>query len=334
MGSQKTVKIDIFRQIPSRPFNHAPTIAVLPRGDILAAWYSGSFEGARDVAILSSRLVKSEGGWSDPAILIDTPNKCDGNPVLFVDRYGDLWLFYVVMHGETWETCTLNYVKSTDDGRSWGEHGVIRKEFGWMTRNKPLILSNGDVLLPIYDEVNWRSLVLISEDDGRTWTPYGDIKTPCGVIQPTVVELEEGELLMYMRTGGEGGYIWKSISRDYGRTWSRPVKTGIKNPNSAIEMIKTYEGNLVLVFNDSSRQRTPLKVALSEDGGETWSYTKTLESGVGEFSYPSITQDFEGMIHVVYTCRIGEPYRNEGRYHAYGATIRYVSFTEEWIAGN
>lgn len=324
-------KRDLFNVIEGRPFNHAATFVELPNGDILAAWYSGSYEGAGDVAILSSRFRRSIGGWSKPSITIDTPDKCDGNPVLFLDRKKCLWLFYVVMHGENWRACTINYLKSYDEGLSWEEKGVLREEFGWMTRNKPIILHNNDILLPIYDEINWRSMVMISEDDGETWNVFGNVKAPQGVIQPTVVELKSGKLLMYMRTGGSGGFIWMSTSEDNGRTWSKASATTLKNPNSAIEMIRTIKGNLVLAYNDTSKGRTPLNVALSEDEGATWPYKKVLESGSGEFSYPSIIQDKMGYIHVAYTCRVGEPRRLEGKYHAFGANIRHAIFDEEWI---
>ena len=45
----------IFEQIPNFPSCHASTIAELPNGDLLAAWYAGSREGAKDVAIFASR---------------------------------------------------------------------------------------------------------------------------------------------------------------------------------------------------------------------------------------------------------------------------------------
>ncbi|MFQ6095751.1 MAG: exo-alpha-sialidase [Candidatus Bathyarchaeia archaeon] len=322
---------EIFKKIPTRPFHHAPTVVELPDEDLLAAWYGGSYEGARDVAILSSRFKLNDNTWTEPSVLIDTPDRSDGNPVLFLDNKGVVWLFYVTMLGEWWKSCIIKYIKSADGAHSWSTPIIMRHKMGWMTRNKPIILGNGDILLPVYDEERWHSMVMISEDCGKTWRRYGDISTEKGVIQPTVVQLSDQSLLMYMRTGGLGGYIWESTSTNNGRTWTPASKTHLRNPNSGIEMIRTSSGNLVLAFNDTSRGRTPLNVALSTDEGITWPYKKELETGPGEFSYPSLIQTKDGSIHVVYTHRRGEAGRSGPRLRAYGANIKHVILNEAWI---
>lgn len=51
---------EIFKFNPQLPENHASTIAEMPNGDILVAWFGGSEEGAKDLAIYSSRLYKGE----------------------------------------------------------------------------------------------------------------------------------------------------------------------------------------------------------------------------------------------------------------------------------
>lgn len=51
---------EIFEFNPQLPENHAPTIAEMPNGDILVAWFGGSEEGAKDLAIYSSRLPRGE----------------------------------------------------------------------------------------------------------------------------------------------------------------------------------------------------------------------------------------------------------------------------------
>ncbi|MFA5045306.1 MAG: exo-alpha-sialidase, partial [Paludibacter sp.] len=49
--------------------------------------------------------------------------------------------------------------------------------------------------------------------------------------------------------------------------------------------------------------RTPLNVAVSEDG-VNWKMVMTLEdSPVSQYSYPSIIQGKDGRIHIVYTWR-------------------------------
>lgn len=186
-----------------------------------------------------------------------------------------------------------------------------------MTKNKPIVLSNGDILLPIYDERDWSSLMMISSDEGKTWKMYGKISTYTGNIQPAVVELPDKRLLAYMRTGGPGGYIWKSYSMNFGRNWSKAELTSFRNPNSGIDLIKLKSGRLLLAFNDSKNRRTPLNIAMTKDEYESWSYMKIIESSEGEYSYPSLLQTSDNKIHLVYTNR--------------RINIKHAVFDEEWI---
>ena len=79
--------------------------------------------------------------------------------------------------------------------------------------------------------------------------------------------------------------------------FSRPVEfvaaTGIFARPSA-------EGRQVLVYNPTTRGRTPLSVAISSDGKD-WRPVATLESQPGEYSYPAVIQARDGKIHVTYT---------------------------------
>ncbi len=231
----------------THPSCHASTIAELPNGDLACAWYAGTSEAAKDVAIFLSikRKIKTDSktqkiscpqntnskltittnqppqsdyqnNWSTPEIVVDTPGHSEGNPVLFASPDNKLWLFYVTMFGTKWNECKIFYKTALANQLpiSFGAPITLQNKLGWMTRNKPITLKhatnnrqqskdneNYTVLLPLYDERNWHSFVLISRDSGRHWQKYGDISSPFGVIQPTVVELEDGKLLMFMRTG-------------------------------------------------------------------------------------------------------------------------------------
>ncbi|MBS7605096.1 MAG: sialidase family protein [Candidatus Bathyarchaeia archaeon] len=341
-------KEDIFKFNPNIPEVHAPTITETNNGDLLAAWFGGSKEGASDVAIYSSRFNLDDEKWSDPKILADIPKRSDQNPVLFT--HGDtIWLFFSSLEGGG-STSIIMYKKSLDDGFTWSEEKIFRKRMGLWVRNRPIILNNGDFLLPIYDRRAMPNCcyVMISEDDGETWETYGPITSITGCAQGNVVQLSDGTLMMYMRTRSHplhqflhgpqrltkieispgqfiikrespsiGGFIWESRSNDNGRTWNQSSETTIPNPNSGISLIKLRDGNLVLAFNDTHVGRSPLNVALSTDEGKTWMYKKVLENGEGEFSYPQLIQSSDGLIHVVYTYR--------------RLTIRHAVFNEEWL---
>jgi predicted neuraminidase len=302
------------------PSCHASTIVELPDGELLAAWFAGSREGANDVTELGSRLAPGARVWSKPQIIVDTPGKPDGNPVLHLDRKGRVWIFYVTKENDRrpqWAQCPLKCRVSTDGGRTFGPERMLHQELGWMDRNKPIYLANGYLLLPIYDERDWTSLMFISPDDGATWFPSQRNVGTGGNIQPTVVQLSDGSLLALMRTGSNHHRLWKSVSHDDGRTWTPPEETELPNPNSACDLVRLSNGHLVLAFNDSTMGRTPLTVALSTDEGRSWPRRRNLETARGEYFYPAIIRTRDGMIHVTYT------YQRR--------SIKHAEFNEAWL---
>jgi len=284
-------------------------VLALPDASVLAAWYSGSFETSADCHILLSRF--DGGDWSAPTVVVDTPGHADGNPVLFLAPDGDLCLFYVTLYGEEitpqeagrlwtyWNTCRVHRLRSSDLGATWGPRETIREQLGWMTRNRPLLLSNGEIVLPLYEERRPRSTFLISADGGQTWGAGGEI-APDGNEQPALVEDADGALLAWMRQRG-GGAILTSRSTNRGRNWTPAVPISLPNPDAAVDVIRLHEGPLLLAFNNSATQRTPLALAVSNDEGATWRVVAHLETGPGEFSYPSMSQAPTGALHLTYT---------------------------------
>ena len=74
---------------------HGATIAELPNGDLLAAWFQGNGERwADDVRIMGSRMSPDKKIWSTPFVMADVPEFPDINPVLFLDPQERLWLVW------------------------------------------------------------------------------------------------------------------------------------------------------------------------------------------------------------------------------------------------
>jgi predicted neuraminidase len=307
------------------PRCHCSTIVELPSGDLLTAWYAGSGEAKRDVAVVSSRREKGAGSWGEMKVISDTPGKPEGNCVLFVAPDGVLWVFFAVMHGKLdgpygpgvrWVTCDLRAKTSTDEGRTWSETRIIREELGMVARCKPIVLDNGDIIMG-FEHKQGFSYFMISPDDGRTWQWTGPLR---GVPNehPTLIQRENGDILAMLRPSFFKR-IARAVSHDRGRTWEHAVNTEFPNPGAAIDMVKLEDGRVVLVFNDSWRGRNPLTLAMSEDEGETWPHKRDLVTGEGSFAYPAIIQDAEGLLHVTYT---------NNRVH-----IDHVVVEPDWIKG-
>lgn len=321
----------LFERNEGYPESHGSTIVELPDGDLLAAWYAGSREKGDDVAILGVRRPKGSEQWSRWFVLADDPERSDGNPVLFVDNDGTVWLFYNTMYGSGegrtrpgtgWTTCKIHYKISTDHGRTWSFPATLTEELGYLTRCSPLQIKNGDILLPAHDERDWSSLFFIAEEGGPIWTTGQRFDCGGGFhwgnIEPTVIQRADESLLCYMRAGGPTTKrIWRSESFDKGRTWTEPATVSLPNPDSAIDLLRLKNGHVVLAFNNSTTARTPLTLALSIDDGDSWTSFRNVESGEGSFSYPSMVQTADGLIHMTYT------YSRE--------TIKHVVFNEEWI---
>ena len=131
---------------------------------------------------------------------------------------------------------------------------------------------------------------------------------PIDCIQPSILRLKDGRLKVLCRT--RNGRLATSESRDGGRTWSRVELTDLPNNQSGTDAVTLADGSHALVYNDFATlpgtkkgPRTPLSLAVSDDG-EHWRRVLTLEdSPVSQYSYPAIIQGRDGMLHCVYTWR-------------------------------
>lgn len=279
---------------------HAPTLVETGEGDLLVAFFAGTREGSEDVSIWTSR--RKGVSWTAPEKAACLEGVACWNPVLFRDEHGTTYLFYKVGHSpETW---TGVYLASEDEGRSWSEPHYLPAGLTGPTKNKPITMSNGDVICGASTESHESWACWAEVIRNQQWLRYGPIcygGVSKGVIQPSIVELSGGRLRMFMRSTRAIGKVCAAASPDYGRTWSTARSTVLPNPNSGIDAVKLGSGVIVMAYNDSATERTPLSVATSVDEGLTWQKALDLEVEEGEFSYPSVIQTRDGLVHLVYT---------------------------------
>lgn len=299
--------------IADPPFKacHASTIVELDDGSLMAAYFAGSYEGCDDVGIYTSTLVKDN--WSEPRLVAigqveDTVKFPCWNPVLFRGENNRLYLFYKVgKNPREW----FGMVKTSDDnGNTWSEPTRLPEGFLGPVRNKPIQLSDGDIICPSstesLDEKKWKVHMEITDSKLRKWEMvHVDTGSHFGVIQPTVLIHENGDLRILCRS--RQNCIVQSVSKNLGRSWSTLNCTSIPNPNSGIDAVTLSNGNFLLVYNpllkgeDWYVGRNVLKVAVSKDA-VSWKDIYTLENEPeGEFSYPAIIQTQNEDIHITYT---------------------------------
>ena len=296
------------------PAAHASTI-VETSGGMAAAWFGGTAEGDSDVSIWLSRLDGDR--WTVP-VEIDDGREPDGqlhpcwNPVLFQPSDGPLLLFYKVGPNprEWWSLVRT----STDGGRTWSRAVNLPEGVLGPVRSKPVELSVGMLLAGSSTEhdgwvVHMERLeaALPGQEDWhaalaspRAWTrsqPLNDAET-FAAIQPTILVHSPTTLQALART--QQGVITEAWSDDGGRSWGPMSATALPNPNAAIDAVRLTDGRFLLVYNPTAQGRHRLAVAVSEDG-HTWHHALMLEDGSGEYSYPAVIEDRNGLVHVTYT---------------------------------
>ncbi len=286
----------------SAPFPecHASTIVETAPGEFFAAWFGGTREGAKDVAIWGARL--KDGQWGAPVEIAREKNFSTYNPVLFHTKDKKLWLYYKFgLSPSTWNGAKI---QSVDGGRSWSGKEYLAAGVYGPIKNKPLVMADGTIVsgTSVESDFAWTAWVERSTDNGQTWTKHGPIvypDEPKGIIQPAMATIGKN-MRMYLRSTTKIGFITYSDSKDGGKTWSSAKITNLPNPNSGIDTVTLKDGRIVLIYNHTSKGRSPLNIAVSKDG-DKWSDPIVLESEPGEYSYPAIIQAADGKIHATWT---------------------------------
>ena len=201
------------------------------------------------------------------------------------------------------------YAPLYDDMIKEASKNQVLRSIGWMTRIKPLILSSGRIILPLYSDGYNLSICAISDDDGESWKPSKPI-VGRGPIQPALAVRKNGDIVAYMRDSGDSpARVHKSISKDNGESWSYTVKTDIPNAAS-VELYVLNDGRWAFFGNDLNDGRYRLVLMLSDDEGETWKWKEYIENddkqGGGSYSYPSLIQTDDRLLHITYSSRTSE----------------------------
>ncbi len=283
------------------PFSscHASTIVETKSG-LVAAWFGGTREGHKDVAIWLSR--HDGGSWTPPVeVARDAEHPC-WNPVLFQPKNGPLMLFYKVGPNprEWWGMLRT----SNDGGKTWSAPSRLPDGILGPIKNKPVQLPNGDILCPTSTETNekpstWRVHFERTSDLGKTWTKIVPPASEMNAIQPSILFHPGGKLQAIGRSREKR--LFQTWSNDGGKTWSALTPTDVPNPNSGTDAVTLRDGRHLLIYNPTERGRSPLSLAISNDG-KSWRDVLVLENEPkAEFSYPAIIQTRDGLVHMTYT---------------------------------
>jgi predicted neuraminidase len=316
LGAAALVKQEFIYEEAPFPECHASTIVETNAG-LLCAWFGGTREGARDVAIWLSRL--EQDGWTKPEKIADGQQP-DGkqlpcwNPVLVgVPPAGgpeppeggtsakNVTLFYKV--GPSPSTWWGEKVQSHDGGRTWGKAEKLAKDYLGPVKNKPLVLKDGTLVCGSSTEHDgWRLHFELFDKDEKPLARVEpkENRESLQAIQPALLKLKDNTIVALCRPKIPGGIV-ETRSSDAGKNWSRGVRISLPNPGSGIDAVTLADGRHLIVYNHTIAGRSPLNIAVAADDKLSWQAAAVLENSPDEYSYPAVIQTADGLIHITYT---------------------------------
>ncbi|MGI5818477.1 MAG: sialidase family protein [Armatimonadota bacterium] len=291
------------------PRNTEADIIELRDGTLLLAWsdfYDAEMPDHAPARI-SAKVSHDRGKtWGERFTLLENEGLQNVMSVSFLRlASGDILFFYLRKNGP--DDLQAMMRRSSDELTTLSDPiRCTRDEGYWVVNNARVVqLSDGRLVIPAAlhrdisaGERGGSATTWLSDDEGRTWTRSESL-LPLpgrGAMEPGVVELRDGRLLMIIRTSLR--QIYRSHSADRGVTWSEPEPMGVGAPvaPSTITRIPST-GDLLMVWNDCFRDdpeaeemRTPLTAAISRDEGGSWEHLRDLETARDLwFAYTSVT---------------------------------------------
>lgn len=225
----------------------------------------------------------------------------------------------------------------TPRAQMWAERNYkqaadkLTRRLGWFTRAHPYILDGKRLIVGLYSDGFSFSLNAYTDDWGKSWK-FSDPIVGGGNIQPSFARKKDGTLVAYMRDNGPPPKrVHVAESKDGGVTWGKVYDHEfLPNPGAGLEVAELRDGKWIAIYNDTVQGRHSLAVSISDDGGETYKWTRHLEKeepGGGSFHYPSIIQGKDGRLHASYS--YFKPNALEGGKE--GKSIKYAVFNEAWV---
>lgn len=314
---------------------HSSTLLRTNSG-LMALFFAGTREGARDVAIYQSFYNEKSNEWSEPKKILDSAMlskfnakfiKKLGNPVAFKDAHNKLHLFVVGVSLGGWATSKIYQFEFDETNKpdtafsSWGggielkfirelELGVL-SNFSHLVRNTPIILENGGFILPIYHELARKYPLLAFFDEKGTLLYTKRINLLKNQLQPSLAWLNQSDCLAFFRNhkAYENTAFLQSCENK-ANIWQKPIKTNLKNYDSSSVLLSLtikneageLQNELLLVHNDGEKGAVRSKLSLfwlkNKENGE---FVKlfTLDNAE-EVSYPAVLLDLNAL-NISYT---------------------------------
>lgn len=296
---------DFAPAVPGNMRNSEADALVLRDGRVLFAWTEFTGDGRSDwsSARLSARISSDQGEtWGERFTLqenIGAQNVME--PDLLRLKSGKVLFLFCRKNSPA--DCAPMVRISKDDAKSFSAPVPMAitpaPSYTGFNHDRAIQLKGGRILMPVFFTTDYRvdphirSRVYYSDDEGKSWKPSETVldlpQSKSGAQEPGVIELRDGRVMLWVRT--DLGRIYRAYSKDKGKTFSELHPIAELDSPLSPQSIKRHpkSGDLVLVWNNSPKQRTPLSTAVSSDEGMTWKHVKVLDETPGAtFAYTSL----------------------------------------------
>lgn len=304
-------KIRLLPPKEGNPRNSEGDFVQLRDGRILFVYTHFTGGGGDDDSAYLAGRYSDDGGqtWTaEDVVVLPNEGACNVMSVSLLRlQSGEIALFY--LRKNSWQDCRLYLRLSGDEGQTWGEPTLCIPSEGYFVVNNDRViqLRSGRLVVPAARHARpgekfgpGVAVCFLSDDNGRTWRQSaselaGPAGSATGLQEPGLIELKDGRLMMLCRT--DQGCQFRSYSEDGGVTWSPAEPTALRSPVSPATFKRIPQtGDILLVWNDHRDidearrgKRTPLKVAISRDEGQTWENVKALEDDpAGWYCYTAL----------------------------------------------
>ena len=258
---------------------HAASIVELHSGQLRAVWFSGSKEGAGDVAIQSAVFNKATSTWEPSKTLFDRLTiqkglwryvKKLGNPLIARGPDGSLYLWVVNVSLGGWAGSAITWSRSIDEGSSWSvPRRLVTSPFlniSTLVKGAPVAFANGDIGLPVYHEFVTKFAEVLRINAQGQVVDKARIPGSQTSLQPVILVTGLQQAQVYMRSG-RGIAVMSSTTDDAGKTWSSARATHWPNSDSALAGVVTHDGQQWLALNPLSAGREKLALLQTSKGG-------------------------------------------------------------------
>jgi len=262
--------------------NHVafPGICRTKKGTLLVVYREGFTHASGkpdDGRIMLVRSTDDGKTWGQPELVLDDPTMDDRNAAISCMNDGTLCLIFdKYLHGKhhyAW------LITSTDEARSWSTPVKVSQTEDVHTRSRALDMGDGHWLIPYSESTDSKSASsFFAIYDPKTQRFDEIAATPRGnrsLADETAVErAASGDLVALVRSNWEPE-LFQIISKDQGRTWSEPRKSGIPSQFNPADLIRLDNGWLAASF--SFRERRNERIVVSRDNGQTWDTENSVE---------------------------------------------------------